>query len=712
MVAEGRVEEGLTRLEQIMKAAPTNAEHRTNYLAARDQAIVNWLEQAERARHAGRHSEADALYKRVLVIDPANPRALTALDESARQAQHAELYTQAHAAWQANDSEGALARLRTILGENPRHRRAAELRRAIEERIARNATHPTLAEGLRKPLTIEFRDAPMRQVFEVFARTSGLNFVFDRDVRNDLRVTLFLRNTTIQDALNMVLLTNQLEHRILDANSIVVYPNTPAKAREYQQLVVRTFFLNNADVKTVGNTLRTIIRTRDLVIDEKQNMIVMRDTPEAVRLAERLLALHDMPEPEVMLEVEVLEVKRSRLLELGIQWPNQIALSPLSTTGGTTLTLQDLRSLTARSVGVAIDPVLVNLRRQDGVANLLANPRIRSRNREKARILVGDRVPVITTTATATGFVSEAVTYVDVGLKLEVEPTVYMDDEVAIKVTLEVSNIVSQVQTRSGSIAYQIGTRNANSVLRLRDGENQVLAGLINDEDRRAGSRVPGLGQLPVVGRLFGSQRDDAQQTEIVLSITPRIIRNPQRPAFNEAEIDAGTEASLRNRGLEGTAPLQIAPGAPGLPPAPGVPPPSLAPAVPPAPAAPGSAPTSVEPRMPPVTFEPRIPPVTFEPRVPPATFEPRNPPVTIEPRMPPAPIAPDGSSAPPGPDAPPALLPLPMQPPPPPSDPEAVSGARPGALMLRAEHGLAATHVGAAGAAPLTTTIRSWLRR
>jgi general secretion pathway protein D len=664
LVAEGRVEEGLAQLEEIMKAAPTNAKHRTAYLAARDRAIQTWLEQADRARQAGRHAEAEALHRRVLALDPTNARAASALEQAARQAQHAELYAQAHEAWQRSDTEGALSRLRTILGENPRDRRALELRRAITERTSRAAMHPTLAEGLRKPLTIEFRDAPIKQVFEVLARTSGLNFVFDREVRSDLRVTLFLRNTTVQDAMNMALLTNQLEHRILDAHSIVVYPNTPAKAREYQQLVVRTFFLNNADVKTVANTLRTIIRTRDLVIDEKQNMIVMRDTPEAIRLAERLLALHDLPEPEVMLEVEVLEVKRSGLLELGIQWPNQIALTPLAAVDGTTLTLHDLRNLSSRTVGVGIDPALINLRKQDAIANLLANPRIRSRNREKARVLVGDRVPVITTTATATGFVSEAVTYVDVGLKLEVEPTVFMDDEVAIKVSLEVSNIVSQVQTRSGSIAYQIGTRNANSVLRLRDGENQVLAGLINDEDRRAGSRIPGLGQLPVVGRLFGSQRDDAQQTEIVLSITPRIIRNPRRPMLTDAELDAGTEASLRNRGLEGG----------------GAPPPQLAPGPSPAPSAAGAPPP------------PGVPPRPGGPGVEIDAGEPREGP----------PSRPDRPEHAPAPA---------REPGPPPPVSGTVSAAPRAMLALRSAYELGARDVGAAGAPPLASTVGSPVR-
>lgn len=559
LAQEGRIEESLAKFQEAMRQDPRNAEYRVAYHTTFERAIVAWLATADRLRLAGRAAEAAPFYQRVLALDPGNARARAALDEAERDRRHADWLREAQLAWEKGDADGALARLRQILSANPRNRAAADLHRTIEEKTQKTLAFPQLDAALRKPITIEFRDTPLRQVMEVLARTSGINFVFDRDVRADLRATVFLRNTTVRDVLTLVLLTNQLEQRVLDSRTIVIYPNTPAKAREYQQLAVRTFFLDHGDVKTVATTLRTIVKTRDLIIDEKQNMIIMRDTPEAVRLAERLVALHDLPEPEVMLEVEIMEVTRSRLLQLGVRWPGQLSLTPLSTTGGATVTLEDLRNMSSSSLAASIDPLVINLNKQDGDVNLLANPRIRSKNREKARILVGERVPNITTTATATGFVSESVTYVDVGLKLEVEPTVAMNDEIAIRIGLEVSNIVQQIQTRSGSLAYQIGTRNASTVLRLKDGENQVLAGLINDLDRASGNRVPALGDIPILGRLFGSQRDESAKTEIVLSITPRIVRNPQRPSLMESQFDAGTEASLRNRGLQG-------PGAPAAP--------------------------------------------------------------------------------------------------------------------------------------------------
>jgi len=205
-------------------------------------------------------------------------------------------------------------------------------------------------------------------------------------------------------------------------------------------------------------------------------------------------------------------------------------------------------------------------------------------------------VPNITSTSTSTGFVAESVQYVDVGLKLEVEPTVSPDGEVTIKMGLEVSSILRQIQTKAGSIAYEIGTRNANTVLRLRDGENQVLAGLINDEDRRSTTGLPGLTGVPLLGRtVFGNSNDDYQKSEIVLSITPRIVRPAYRPELLMSEFESGTEASLRSRGGEiGAAPAAALPAAPPRPPtspAPGAAPPPAPPLAPPPAGDPGAPP-------------------------------------------------------------------------------------------------------------------------
>ena len=549
LVEQGKAEEGLVKFQEALAQAPRSAEYKVAYIQTRDRLVNSYVDQADRLAGNGKQSDAEKLYQRALAIDPANERARTGLRLLENEQRHAQIFKEAQAAWDKKDLDNAQFKLRTILNENPHHAGASALKRTIAEKTTKPVVESGLSAAYKKPITIEFKDVALKQVFEVLSRTSGLNFLFDKDVKTDQKTSIFLKNSTIESAVHFTLLTNQLEQQVLDANTVLIYPNTAAKQKDYQEMVIKTFFLANADAKSVANTLKTIVKSRDVVIDEKLNMLIVRDNPEAIRLAEKLVTLHDIAEPEVMLEVEILEVKRTRLLELGIRWPDTLALTPLPSAAGGTLTVRDLRdNLNSGTIAAGISPVTIKARKEDSDTNILANPRIRARNREKAKILIGERVPNITATSTSTGFVSESINYVDVGLKLDVEPTIYLDNEVAIKVALEVSNIVSQIQTKSGSVAYQIGTRTATTVLRLKDGENQVLAGLINDEDRRSASKVPALGEVPVIGRLFGSTADDNQKTEIVLSITPRLIRNIQRPEASLSEFRAGTESSYRVR--------------------------------------------------------------------------------------------------------------------------------------------------------------------
>lgn len=548
LVEQGRLEEALPHFEVALREAPDRAETRIALATTRERLAARWLQEATLAAENGRRSEADALIARVLALDPANERARQLAAQARLERRRAQWYAEAEAAWSRGDADAALSRLQEILVEAPRDPAALKLRESIEASLASTQLSPDdkLGDALARPVSIEFKDASLKQVFEVLARTSGINFVFDKDVRPDAPTTIYLRRATVKEILNAVLLAHQLARRTLDDGTILIYPNTPAKARDHQPLTIKTFYLANTEAKTALATLRTILKARDIVADEKQNLLVMRDTPETIRLAGKLLAVHDLPEPEVMLDVEILEVKRSRLLDLGIRWPDLLTLTPLASATNGLLTLADIKNATARTLGASITPLSLSAGQGDTDINLLANPRIRSRNRETARIMIGDRVPNITTTATATGFVAESVQYVDVGLKLEVQPTIYLDNEIAIRINLEVSNIVDQVKTKTGTLAYQIGTRNATTVLRLRDGENQVLAGLINDAERSSANKVPGLGELPIIGRLFASRTDDAQKTELILSITPRVVRSMVRPALAHSEFAAGTEGSLR----------------------------------------------------------------------------------------------------------------------------------------------------------------------
>src|SRR5438552_2640111 len=568
---DGNGAEALALLQQAAKQNPNDLAVRGEYFRLRELMVAQWLAQAEVLRQAGQYEGAEALYRRVQTHDASNSRAAAGLAQIEADRRHRALVATAEQLVKAGKYREAQDVLRPVLTENPQQRDARRLQRTIDDKLVKPVIVTVqLRPSILKPISIELRDVTVRNVFEVLQRASGINFVFDRDVRTDQRTSIALRDATIEDAIRMALLTNQLEQKVLNENTVFVFPNTPQTLREYQELVVKGFYLANADVKQTANMIRTLVKTRDVFIDEKINLLVIKDTPAAIRLAERLIAAQDLAEPEVMLEVDVLEVTRNRLLELGIRYPQTLAVGLVgggaAGTGGTpgSVTLREWHDRNADLVRLTFtDPLfLFSLHQHDDRTNVLANPRIRVKNKEKARIHIGDRVPVITTTAAATGgFVSESVTYLDVGLKLEVEPQIFLEDEVGIKVGLEVSNIVREVRSNTstsggGSLTYQIGTRNATTNLRLHDGETQVLAGLISDEDRRSADRVPGLGDLPIAERLFSSTSDTTSRTEIVLLITPRLQRTLARPDAGSVEFAAGTEASTGIPRLGSPAPV------------------------------------------------------------------------------------------------------------------------------------------------------------
>jgi general secretion pathway protein D len=261
LLAAEQVDAGLARIEEAIKLEPSSAEYRIAYARAQERYVKASLDAGERALAEASYEAANAAFRRALVLQPGNERALTGLQLVAAARRHDLLYSEALAAWSRADGEAALAGLRKILAANPEHARARSLQRLIDESSARVAKESVLAVAYRKPITIEFRDTPLKTVFEVISRTSGLNFVFDKDLRADQKVTIFLRNSTIEAAINLVLLTNQLEQRVLDGNSILIYPNTPLKQRDYQALTVRTFYLANSDAKTVATTLKTILKS-------------------------------------------------------------------------------------------------------------------------------------------------------------------------------------------------------------------------------------------------------------------------------------------------------------------------------------------------------------------------------------------------------------------------------------------------------------------
>lgn len=549
----GQFEKAVAGLAAGIKQYPSSPLLRAGLVQARNEALARLLAQAATARATGRLDEAEADLKRALPFDTGGNRVASLLTELGVERRQRDALAQAEELVRNKQPEAALRLLNTALKDNPRQSDLLALQRRLDGEL-RRAQVRSAAGGLEetRPITLDFRDANLRTVLDVVTRNSGVNFILDKDVRQDLRVTTFLRGVRVEDAIDLIVSTHQLSKKVVDPQTVLIYPNTPDKQREHQEQVVRVFYLASAEAKGAAAFLRAMLRLRDPYVDERSNMVAIREPAATVELAERLMALYDSSEPEVLLELEVIEVRTSQLTELGIKFPEAVGLTPLAPAGATGLTLANIRGLTPDRVGLSVAGLLLSLKREVGDLNTLANPRIRVRNREKAKVLIGDKVPIITATTSQGGFVGDSVNYLDVGLKLDVEPTVYADDEVAIRVNLEVSSLAREVRTASGSLAYQIGTRTASTALRLRDGETQLLAGLISSDERTSSSRLPGLGDLPVAGRLFSSQRDESQRTELVLAITPRVLRNVRRAEASETELWVGTEMSPRLRPVGG----------------------------------------------------------------------------------------------------------------------------------------------------------------
>ena len=568
LIDEGKLDDGLSKLQQAEQADPGNGIYKKDLLLQREAATARLLKDAERERAELRWDAALQTYAHVLQIDRGNIAARQAMyDINLERRQNARV-DDAALLYGKGDFDQANNIIGRVLVENPGHARALALRSQILEATTNTSSHNGISLNLKgkKPVTLQFRDANLRMVMEAIARTTGLNVMFDKDVKNDLKVTIFVRDTPVDEAIDLILMQTQTAKRVMGENSILIYPDTETKAREYAELKIRRFSMTNADPKVVMAMIKTMTKTKDMFVDEKTNSLVIRDTPQVIRMIEKLIVAMDQPEPEVMLEVDVVEVSRDRSLAMGINLPTSFGVSIPD------MSLDAFKRLSDSNATVSGMKVGISATKTDGDGNTLATPRIRVRNKEKAKFLVGDRLPVISSAATpsAAGGASvynTSVQYVEVGIKIEAEPTIYTDGEVAIKLTLEVSSASAPNAdaAKSGTIAYSIGTRSITTVLRLKDGQTEIIGGLIQDSDTSDATRVPGFGDIPILGRLFGVQTDVKKKKEVIMSITPRIVRNNRQVDSELLELWSGTENNMRYGTRQvGNAKLQAAPALPG----------------------------------------------------------------------------------------------------------------------------------------------------
>jgi general secretion pathway protein D len=506
-----------------------------------------------RARTAERNEDYDRAiveYTQVLREDPDNFDARLALDRAKLRAAQ-EHFARGRRLLGAANLEEALVELQLAAELNPTSGDIAEALASVQNQlrtrvavsrqgqtelealIERTRNLPPLSQDLPEdatvPVSLVFRNASSRDVFIALARFADINVAFDPTFR-EVPLNLDLQNTNFRDALDTLARTTRSFYQVTAPRTITVVPDTPDKRLEYEGEIVRTFYLSNADLKEAIDLLRLVIDTRRIGPVAATNALTIKDTPERVAAAARVLTAIDKARPEVIIDVELLEVDRSRLLEFGLQFasPGSPGIDGAADVNRTGLTLRDLLNLNQSNIFMTAVPGLYyRLLKSDANTRILANPQLRASEGIPAQASFGERVPIPVTTFApiATGGVAQqpitSFNYENIGVNIEITPRTHHDDEVTLAVSVEVSSISG---TGFGDLPT-FGNRTITTVIRLGDGETNLLAGLIRDEERRALQGVPGLSDIPVIGQMFAHNQNERRETDIILTLTPHIVR-------------------------------------------------------------------------------------------------------------------------------------------------------------------------------------------
>ncbi|HET9261577.1 MAG TPA: secretin N-terminal domain-containing protein [Vicinamibacterales bacterium] len=386
-----------------------------------------------------------------------------------------------------------------------------------------------LPDGRKLPDSLVFSQAGSRAVFTAIARFAGLNIVFDPTFREET-INIDLRNTTLEEALAAVTASTRTFYRVTAQRTLTIVPDTPQKRREYEESIVRTFYLSNADVKEVIDLLRIVVDVRQISPITATNAISLKDTPERIAAAARLISAIDKARPEVVIDVELLEVDRTRLREMGLQIasPLQPGISGSADVNRPNLTLETLRNLTSADVFMYNVPgIYYRLLKSDANTRTLANPQLRTSEGITAQARFGERVPVPNATfvpIAGGGVNTQPITsyaYEDIGVNIDITPRTHHEDEVSLALKV----VLSSVSGEGFGGLPTFANREISTTIRLKDGETNMLAGLITDEERTVLEGVPGLSDIPLIGRLFANNRKESRQTDIILTLTPHIVR-------------------------------------------------------------------------------------------------------------------------------------------------------------------------------------------
>ncbi|MFL6196310.1 MAG: cohesin domain-containing protein [Thermoanaerobaculia bacterium] len=517
---------------------PTNITYKAALLRAKIKASLEHFEKGQQFEKAGVVERALVEYQQAVQLDPTNQYAKAQLDH-------------VHKAYlEQRQSQGA----ETI------DQLKAKARGSRQQ-------PPVLNPRSNKPISLEFPQAvSLFSIYRALGQAFGINILFDPNLR-DQEISIDLKDVTAQAALETLMRSSGHFYKVMDEHSIIIAQDTPQNRRTYEDLVIQTFFLSNSEVKDMLQILRSLIDARKIATNEQLNAIILRDTVDKVKVAERIIQANDKSKAEVVIDVELLQINTAKLRDLGVSLTNYSVGQALdfgqatTSTGGTAaapsgIRLSDLQFLNQSNWILTIPSFVYNFVKQNTDAQLLARPQLRITEGEKASLTIGDRVPIPLTTfntqnAGATGGIIPITSfqYQDVGIKIDLEPRVHHNQEVTLKVKIEVSNLNGNVSGSGGQSQPIIGTRTIDSVIRLQDGETNFLAGLIRTDESNQDRGFPGLSEIPVIGRLFSNKRTDSQRTDVILTMTPHIIRNAEITQEDLEPIWVGTEANITFRG-------------------------------------------------------------------------------------------------------------------------------------------------------------------
>lgn len=431
-------------------------------------------------------------------------------------------------------------------------RKKTELEIAADKMEKSQVIRPTLSTDSEMKFDFKFRDTWLYDIFNVLQKIGGINIVIDEHVPNK-KVSIELLNVTFEQALENLILSNSIYYKIIDDKNIILIPNIIQKRKQYDELIVKTFYPSYIDVKELIGYLKTITKTEAIAINSTQNSITIRDTQGRVEIAERIIKALDKPKGDVLIDIEIIEVNKTRMREYGLDLSNyQIIENVVSEKDSLETGLiqgDKLFELNAADLLFSIPSMIYKFLSSDAKSKIMANPQIRVKDNEKAQINIGDKVPIPVTSfvpMAAGGLAQQPITsyrYENVGINIDIVPTIHSDSSITLEITFELTFITA---SGTDTTPPTIGNRSIKSVIRLRDGETNILAGLLKDEERKSLRGIPGIVNIPILRSLFSANYKEISQTDIVFTITPRIL---SYRAITESDISAfwvGPENNLK----------------------------------------------------------------------------------------------------------------------------------------------------------------------